>query len=81
MLNSQFFCIDAIHSRLNAVNESLTSDLTTFHTDLDTVKLKHQQAIGKPLFKFKNDMIFCSIYDFLRVTDVRRSKLRFFCKF
>ena len=61
ILNSQISSVDAIHSQLNAVNESLTSDLNTFHTDLDTIKLKHQQAIGKPLFKFKNDMVFCSI--------------------
>ena len=51
ILNSQFFSVDAIHSRLNAVNESLTSDVNTFRTELDAMELKHQQAIGKPWSK------------------------------
>ena len=51
ILNTKFFSVDAIHSRLNAVNESLTSDVNTFRTELDAMEIKHQQAIGKPWSK------------------------------
>ena len=51
-LTYEFISVDAIFDQLNAVNETLTSDFETLHNDMDAMELKHEQAIGKYIFKF-----------------------------
>ena len=52
-LTYEFISVDAIFDQLNAVNETLTSDFETLHNDMDAMELKHEQIIGKYMFKFK----------------------------
>ena len=61
-LTYKFISVDAIFDQLNAVNETLTSDFETLHNDMDAMELKHEQAIGKYMFKFKKKVSKCFIY-------------------